>query len=343
MRQASFYIVYFLILFIFTELILRSALAFLGYPFLRPSDFLYKKFYTNMDVLNSMKIRNDDAIKDVLILGGSVISTGYLNLEPRLDSLLKQKYGSHAKFAFYNIAAPAHTALDNQIKYDLLDKQKFDLVIYYEAINDTHANNIPTVNFKDDYAHIKWYDDIYLLLAHPEINVTVIPYLCDKVIHYMNDKVSHKIYLSQYGVDPAFAKFGARIRSGRVYERNLNRIIGKARSKGEKLVLLSYASHFPANYPLKGDTSDVKHFAKCNFATPVTMWGSPENVRKGVDRHNQILRKLAQTYSVTLMDMEKRLPADSSLFCDVCHLSEAGATRFAQELAAFMIKEKLLE
>ncbi|MCF2490827.1 hypothetical protein [Dyadobacter sp. CY347] len=296
-----------------------------------------------MDKLNATEIRNDDAIKDILILGGSVISTGYLNLEPRLDTLLKQKYGNNAKFAFYNIAAPAHTALDNAMKYDLLDKHHFDLVIYYEAINDTHANNIPPADFKDDYSHIKWYDDIYLLGAHPEINITVIPYLIDKTIHYLSDKVNHKIYLSQYGVDQKFIQYGAQVQSERAYEMNVGRIIAKSRSKGEKLLLLSYASHFPPNIALTGDKKDLKYYAKCNFATPVTMWGSPESVRKGVNRHNEILRRLAQTNSVAFMDMEKRFPADSSLFCDVCHLSEAGARQFARELAAFLIDEKMLE
>ncbi|MEO6283646.1 MAG: hypothetical protein ABIN80_02715 [Dyadobacter sp.] len=338
LRLLFFSGIFFAILFIFTEILLRASLVFLGYPFFRPSDYIYKGFYNNLQEVTQKTIRSDDAVKDILILGGSVVSTPWSHLEARLDSILRKHYGTGQKFAFYNIAGAGHTSLDNALKYSLLEKQRFDLVIYYEAINENRANNIAAKDFKADYSHIKWYRDIYLLRAHPEINFTVIPYLADMLISTVRDKVTHKVYISQEKVDPALAGFGGDIKTAATYQKNIQKIITTAQSRKDRLVLMSYATYFPPNFKLTGEESDMKHFAGCNYASPVTIWGSPENVRKGVQVHNGILRKLVAANHVLFLDMENRMPKDSSLFCDVCHVSEPGAQRFAHEIVRCIVE-----
>ncbi|NIJ53389.1 hypothetical protein [Dyadobacter arcticus] len=342
LRLLIFSSIFFLILFLLTEILLRLSVVFLGYPFLKPSDNIYKSYYTNLEPIRKKVIKSDDAVFDILILGGSVVSTPWSNLEGRLDTILKKEYGDK-KFAFYNIAGAGHTSLDNYLKYKLLEKQRFDLVVYYEAINENRANNIPAKDFRNDYSHIKWYSDIHLLQAHPEINFTVIPYLVGRTIQYISDKLTHKVYISQEKVDPQYAAYGSDIKTAASYEKNLADLIETAKLRGDKLIMMSYATYFPPNVKLTGEQIDMKHFAGCMYASPVTIWGKPDNVKKGIETHNQVLRKLVQNNKVLFLDMEAAMPKDSTLFCDVCHLSEPGAQRFAHEIERFMVRQKLLK
>ncbi|MCF0070329.1 hypothetical protein LZD49_07585 [Dyadobacter sp. CY261] len=332
-------------LLLLTEILLRIGLLFFGYSFLRPSDHLYSGFYHNMQDVRKKEIRRGGDVKNVLILGGSVVSSAWTHMESRLDTILQKHYGKRARFAFYNVADAGHTSRDNAVKYSLLEDKRFDLVLYYEAINENRANNVPAKDFRQDYSHMRWYRDIYLLQAHPEINITVIPYLLDKVIGNVKDRLEHRVYISHGEVDPQFAQYGSDIKTKETYRRNLEEIIATAKKRGDKLLLMSYASFFPENVVLTGEEKDMEHFAGCNrfVATPVVMWGRPENVKKGVDVHNRVLRELVSKYNTLFLDLEHLMPKDQKLFCDVCHLSGPGAKRLAHEISGFIIQQKLLE
>ncbi|MCF2500839.1 hypothetical protein [Dyadobacter chenhuakuii] len=342
-RSFLFSLIFFVILFVATEIILRIALVCYGYPFLKPGDYLYTGFYPTLKEMIGKDIRSDDEVQDILILGGSVISTPWSNMEMRLDTILQKKYGKSKKFAFYNTAAAGHTSLDNIIKYKLLADKRFDLVIYYEAINENRANCIPDKDFRADYAHIKWYSDIYLLQAHPEINFTVIPYVCALVIRGVRDKVTRKVYVSQDMVDPGFAKFGSNIKTALPYRENLTNMINISNERGDALLLMKYASYFPEGVKLTGEQKDMDHFAGCHYASPVTIWGQADNVKKGIQSHNQILTDLAKRKGTHFFDMAANMPQDGRFFCDVCHVSELGAQNFASKLAGHLIDSRLLE
>jgi hypothetical protein len=342
-RHLLFSGIFVLTLLCFTEVLLRIGLVFFGYSFFQPSDYIFTGFYDNLKKVQAKEIRRGGEVKNVLILGGSVVSTPWSHLESRLDTMLQKRYGEKVRYAFYNIAGAGHTSRDNALKYSLLSDQRFDLVIYYEAVNENRANNIPPADFRSDYTHMRWYRDIYLLQAHPEINFTVIPYLAHKLASRISDHLGHRIYISQENVDPQFARFGADIKTGASYRQNIEQIIQTAKSRGDKLLLMSYASYFPENVVLTGEQNDMKHFAGCNYASPVVIWGRPENVKKGIGVHNQMLRGLVRKHPVAFLDMENRMPKDSTLFCDVCHVSELGAQRFSHEIVEFIVRQKLLD
>lgn len=341
-RSILFSAVFLLILFVFTELLLRLALLFYGYPFFQPSDYIYKGFYKELEPIAQADIQRDDSTKKILILGGSVVSSPWSHMEDRLDTILQKNYPGGGKFAIYNAALAGHTSLDNRIKYDLLDQQRFDLVLYYEAINETRANNIPPDKFRADYSHFKWYSDIYLLQAHPEINFTVIPYLFHKVYRYAEDALTRREHISQEKVVEDYVKYGQDIKTAASFDKNLTDIIQTARRRGDKLVLMTYTSYFPEDAKLTGSEQDKQHYAGCYFACAISIWGKPEYVKKGIAAHNEITRELASRYQVTLMPMAQRMPPDSSLFCDVCHVSELGAQYFAHQLAGFIGEKRLL-
>lgn len=342
LRYLAFSGIFALILLFVTEILLRCGLLFFGYPFLRPSDYLYAGFYSNVQAVKAADIHRGGDVKNVLILGGSVVSTPWSHLENRVDTILQKHYGLRGKYAFYNIAGAGHTSRDNAIKYGLLEGKQFDLVVYYEAINENRANNIPAKDFKKDYSHMSWYRDIYLLRSHPEINVTVIPYVLAKLVGFVTDRLNHRVYISHEKVDPQFAHYGADIKTEVPYRENLEQIIAIARKRGDHLLLMSYASYFPENVVLTGEQKDMDYFAGCHYATPVVVWGKAENVKKGIGVHNRVLRGLVAKHGALFLDMERRMPKDASLFCDVCHVSEPGAQRFAHELAAFIVSRQLL-
>lgn len=322
---------------------LRIGLLFFGYPFFKPADYLYSGFYESMDDVRGKEIQRGGDVKNVLILGGSVVSTPWSHLESRLDTILQKHYGKGGRYAFYNVAAAGHTSRDNALKYSLLEDKRFDLVLYYEAINENRANNIPAKDFRQDYSHMRWYRDIYLLRSHPEMNITVIPYVVDRLVTYVRDRMDHRIYISHERVDPSFEKYGGDIKTKESYRRNLEEIIAAAKRRGDKLVLMSYASYFPENVVLTGEQKDMDHFAGCNYASPVVVWGKAPNVKKGIGVHNLVLRELVNKHGTLFLDMEHQMPKDPKLFCDVCHVSEPGAQRFAHEIVEFIVRRKILE
>lgn len=267
LRYILFSGIFALTLLLITELLLRMGLTFFGYPFLRPADYLFTRFYDNMQELRTKEVRRGGPVKSVLILGGSVVSAPFSHMESRLDTILRKHYGPGADFAFYNIACPGHTSLDNALKYSLLEDDRFDLVIYYEAINENRANNIPPALFSDDYTHMRWYHDIHLLRAHPELNFTVIPYLIHIAASHLRDRLIHQTYISIEQVDPQFEQYGADIKTGASYRKNMEQIIQIARKRGDRLLLMSYASYFPPHVILTGEQQDMDHFAGCRFST----------------------------------------------------------------------------
>lgn len=344
-RSSVFSGIFFFILYALAEVLLRLCLLYTGYPFFRPSGYLYSHFYPQVQEVRSKEIQRGGECKNILILGGSVVSSAWTRMESRMDSLLRRHYGPAVPLAIYNVAEAGHTSRDNWLKYKSLSGKRFDLVIYYEAINDNRANNVPVCSFRTDYSHMRWYRDINLLQSHPEIDMTVIPYVLHNVIGTLKDRLQHRIYISHREVDPAFAQYGSNVKTAQPYRYHVEEIIRMARRRGDQLLLLNYASFFPKNVVLTGGEADRKHFAGCNrfIATPVVMWGRPEHVRKGVGVHNRVLRELAGKYHTLFLDMENRMPQDPALFCDVCHLTPAGAQRFAQEIVEFIIRRKILE
>lgn len=328
-------------MFLGAEALLRTSLFFLGYPFVHPNKYLEKHFYPNLeDARNQIKsFKKNERV--ILILGGSVVSSVWTGMENRIDSIIKKSNGFD-DVKVINVAIPANTSRDNFIKYKLLQNEHFDLIIYYEAINENRANNIPKEKFEDDYSHMKWYSDINLILAHPEMNMTVIPYVIHLAGKRLSDKLTHKEYLSYEIVNEENVKYGGDIKTGVSYLKNLSGIADLAKNKNEKLLLVKYGSYFPPNVELVGKKDEIKYFTKCFGSSLISLWGTGSHVRRGIQVHNEMLEKVAKTHNTYLFDMDSVLPKDSTFFCDVCHLSEKGAQLYANKLTEFIVTQKLL-
>ena len=142
-------------------------------PFFHPSEIFFS-FYPSLQEVSQEEIRREDEYFDILLLGGSVLFPEDGDVEQIL--LEKLTYATKQKIRIFNLSIRAHTSLDSYLKYQHLQDQSFDLVIFYHGVNDLRANNIPPELYRDDYSHFSWYQRIYELDRHPELNILTFPY-----------------------------------------------------------------------------------------------------------------------------------------------------------------------
>ena len=339
-RSLKLGIISVLLVVVILELTGRLALTVvMKYPFWQPS----KKFYPELAKIQSASVSQTDDTFDILILGGSAMSIEFgASINKTLASLLNQPKNS-LKARIFNAATPAHTSLDNLNKYKLLAKQTFDLVIYYEAINETRANNIPKESFFNDYRHIVWYYDLALIKQHPEVNWTVLPFIIHKSFNLLIDKLAGKKFLQLHTVNPDFVKFGNEIKTVKPYRRNVEQIVLEAQRRKEKILLMTYALYVPPSVIGNGGYTDYRDFAGCQYPSPLWLWGDPVNVQTGVNQHNMVIRQLSTQYRTYFFDMDKQMPRKKAFYCDLCHLSESGGNLFATKLYQYMGQNHLLK
>ena len=63
------------------------------------------------------------------------------------------------------------------------------------------------------------------------------------------------------------------------------------------------------------------------------LWGFPANVARTLDIHNSVIKEISSRYrNVTYIDQQSLLPKNGRIFCDPCHLTEAGCAEFARNI-----------
>lgn len=329
--------------FLTLEIVLR--LFFFGFTegFFSPYRTLFTKFYPELIPVFSQQPDQEKNVKKVLILGGSVVSTNWSQLEKRLDTMLLPYVPKGTEVRVMNAAAPANSSLDNLIKYKALAGYHFDLILFYEAINETRFNNIPPNLFRNDYTHVKWYQSVYLILKHPELRYTVLPY----TLHFIYDKVRDYYIrpplLNMNGVPSEFIRYGNHIKTSTPYRNNIQELINTIKLRNERILLMSYASYFPEGIKLVGEKSEETFFGDCTYRTSINLWGDADNVRKGILTHNEQMMDLVAHNKVDFLDMASLMPVHKQYFCDVCHLSPGqGAQQFATIVKDYIISHQLL-
>ncbi len=81
------------------------------------------------------------------------------------------------------------------------------------------------------------------------------------------------------------------------------------------------------------DDLDAENKALCWFGVlPDGRYLSIAELRAGMDRYNNVLRRICDERHVELIDLSQ-LNGDPQLFYDDCHLTEAGADRMARLIA----------
>jgi hypothetical protein len=318
---------------IFGELASRGVCWYRKSPFWS-RDCVWYAFYPQLRTsgVEDAVISNTDETYDILILGGSTISDGYGSIGRQLAAGLQQRLGRPVRV--FNLAAASQNSRDSVLKYRRLAHQHFDLVVVYEGINDTRMNNAPPDQFCDDYSHCIWYKHLNLLDKHPFVFQAALPF----VLAYTADHIAWHLGLTWYvpfrDASPDALEYGKNIRTRAPFQNHLWEIVTSAKSKGERVVVMTFSCHVPADYSLEGYQARRLDYAEGpGTGCPVELWGRPEYMMAALEQHNDAVRELAAQHpEVVFVDQQHLLPRSAKSFRDCCHLTEEGCTLFTQNI-----------
>jgi hypothetical protein len=286
----------------------------------------------------------------VLALGASAFVTR--EFQPRFESRLAadplfRRRGLSPRVV--STGVPAHTSYDSLWKYRYWYRgYDFDLVIFYHGINDARANNYPREVFREDYTQFPYYQRYAPAFAWVERHGLLARSFAATlgVSLYYRAKVLFAPAFQReapynHPLDDPWLAEGADLKTPPVFARNVEEVLRIARERGQRVLLLTYAYHLPADYTnerfLAGQTDYT--FAPESVATEV--WGRKENVIAAIEAHNAEIRRLAAAHPEALFfDMERRLPKDGRHFIDVCHWTDLGREAFAQGVLEAMARQE---
>ena len=303
-------------------------------PFFMPGRIIYN-YYPELKAVKESVIDKEDGYFDILFLDGSALNNRWGNIEELLLDELESR--TNRKVRIYNLSMPAHTSLDSYYKYKYLDDKQFDLVLFYHGINELRINNCPPSLFRSDYSHYCWYEDVNILEAHKEINFTTLPY----ALHYLAIKIRQRYTHLPMSDEPIaeWLRYGCEIKSASCFRKNLTGILETALKKRETVLLMTYAFFVPEDYSL--EKFQNKSLDYVGYKNPIEIWGEPDNVVKGINVHNEIIRDISGRYkNVIFVDQDGLIPKDGSYFDDICHFSEKGCKRFVGNISGLIVEKE---
>jgi hypothetical protein len=343
-RQGLFFVILAVLMLFICEFAFRLTLwSAKDIPFLRPDLAIKEHFFKELKPLQSAHINAQNDSIDILILGGSVVADEWRSKVARnlRDSLIQALHSS--KIRYFNLANLGHNTVDNLYKYRELTDKRFDLVIYYEGINETRFNNIPADKFRSDYTHVRWYHDIALIREHSEMRYTVIPFTVHLLKNYLSTLLGQRYFIND-APDPKYYSEGSAIKTAPFYKNNLAQIIAIAQKRKEPFLMVNFTYYIPERWRKSSFRENEWDFAPCDLSSPIKTWGSPLNVEKGILVHRSMMKQLAaSTKGIYYFDMNDVMPKEGTYFCDICHFTDAGSKVFAHHLAGYILDNKLVK
>jgi hypothetical protein len=302
-------------------LLARKSVWYAHYPQLRSSG------------VENAALSRTEGTYDILILGGSTISDEFGSIGTQLGNGLKQRLGKPVRV--FNLAFAAHNSRDSMLKYRWLADQHFDLVVVYDGINDVRMNNAPPEVFREDYSHCHWYQCVNRLDEHPLLFQSALPY----TVLFTGDRIAGVTgltwYMSRHEPNDQRAEYGKDIRTRGPFQRHLGEIVTTAKQRDERVVVMTFACHIPADYSLESYFAGRLDYEPPLTHTPVELWGKPAHVTAALQQHNDAVRELAAQHpDVVFVDQDRLLARAGKNFVDCCHLTEQGCTQFAQNILA---------
>ncbi len=329
-RRWILLLIYLAFLFLLVEVCSRAFLTLtMGASPLRPSTGIHR-FYPEVAEALAEKGEGERPLR-VLFLGGSVLAPGERDIRSVLQQELGQRAGRPVQVV--NVARHAHMTPDSLRKYRMMTDQRFDLVIYYHAINDVRANICPDDVYRDDYSHMLWHRNINRFTAHGELDLLAFPYVGHLLWDTVADRVSPPdlvpMKTAEGEVTPEGDNFapwlvhGAKIKTGPAFARNVEAVVQLARQRKEPLLLLTFATYLAPGYTV--DRFEQKRLDYAKHDVPTEVWGRPAHVTRGVAAHNKLLRGIARASSgVRFVDIAAAIKDGKASYDDICHLTLAG-------------------
>ncbi len=124
----------------------------------------------------------------------------------------------------------------------------------------------------------------------------------------------------------------------RAWERNLDWLVGMAKSQGVRVLLVTQASRV---HP-EADTAEELDAAGISQKTMAKLYGlAPATFLKTFEGALEAMRRVGAKQGVPVVDMYREFPKDAALYTDAVHFTEAGERRFAEALLERMPAEFL--
>ena len=215
-------------------------------PFFRPDLVLYA-FYPE---LRELRERVEEEGIDILLLGGSVLQPDWGSVGQELLETLT--HATRRPVRIHNLARQAHTSRDSFLKYELLDGVSFDLVVFYQGINEARANNAPPSLFRSDYSHYSWYEAMNALARRHGHSVLSLPLSLEFIAIRLKDKLGLADYVPEHSPKEEWIEYGREVRSAGSFEENLHGILETARERSEPVLLMTFATFVPTYYSRSG-------------------------------------------------------------------------------------------
>jgi hypothetical protein len=267
-------------------------------PFLEPDRILYVS-YPELRRVDEDPPARDDGFLDILLL--------------------------------WNLAEVSHTSRDSRLKYLALDGARFDWVVLYHGINDARANNAPPDRFRSDYSHFAWYETANAFASHHGRSVLALPYTIRYLASRVRQALAPEQYLPRNRPHPEWIGHGGSLRSAAALEENLGAILDEAERRGDRVVLMTFATWVPEDYSLQAFAQ--KQLDYLLHYSPLELWGRGDYVLRAVAAHNLMVRRLAAARAdVVFVDQARLMPGGERYFNDACHFTTTGSAVFVDHL-----------
>jgi hypothetical protein len=297
-----------------------------GVPFLNPGRILYA-FYPELQKVEMERPAHGDEFYDILFLGGSVLNPYWGQVAQALQEELA--FEGHRNVRIFNLATTAHSSRDSRLKYAAISEARFELVVFYHGINETRANNAPPEIFREDYSHYSWYEIVNTMASYHGRTSFALSY----TLHYLVMKLRRVLmkdrYVPIHNPREDWVHYGGNPRSSVSFKHNLGAILDLAKHRGDRVLLMTFATYMPEDYSLKGFEKKRLDYGLHHAA--IEMWGAPDHVLKTVAVHNEIVRGLAADQEgVLFVDQASLMAGVGRYFNDVCHFTVVGSSKFAE-------------
>lgn len=303
-----------------------------------------KHFYPNINKNYSF----DNSRVNLLILGGSVMYEDTLRGSWREKPFARTFCGEPSlwdvmELNVLNLSSTGYTSLDSRYQLEAVIQggHSFDAVFIYHGINDTRTNNTTEEVFDAQYRHIEFYDDYAFIKRHSTYTHLSLPFVLQWVGH--QQRTADKEYLPKeffwgllQGNPEPFLQEGADIKSEKTFLANYTAMIDLAIANDIIPIISTYAFYQAPNYSRAAFEQGELDYADSVFVTE--LYGLPDNVVQGIERHNTVIRSLANQYkdNVIFFDFVDSLHRSSNTFNDICHLTNQGCNQLIDEVAKIL-------
>jgi hypothetical protein len=295
---------------------------------LHPERIIYR-FYPRLEsVAYERRQETRDGVVEVLLLGGSVLNVEWSAIDALIAERLTRELRRPVRV--HNLAAAAHTTRDSLLKYKRLGDDPFDLVVVYHGINETRTNHAPPDVFRDDYGHYSWYRFVNAIDRDRRLPVVALPYFVKHASIAMRDRFGWSNVIPTSDPRPEWLEHGLDVKSARPFRENLSAILDLAESRGEPVLLMTFASYVAEGYAK--EAFEALELDYTRHRSPLRWWGTPETVAAGIRAHNDVIRDLAATRHTLFVDQAALIPGERRIYNDVCHFTVAGSELFVDNM-----------